>query len=144
MRRAANTVEDIVFAHLYPRLDIAVSRHLNHLLKAPFAIHPKTGRVCTPMDISKVDDFDPTTVPTIGLLFEEMEKLGPDVKRKTEWEHTSMKGPVEIFRKFVEGISVENQARRKELGGAQPTQRPVATRPAYCPPCVSWWVCAAG
>ena len=90
--------------------------------------------MCTPMDISKVDDFDPTTVPTIGLLFEEMEKLGPDVKRKTEWEHTSMKGPVEIFRKFVEGISVENQARRKELGGAQPTQRPVATRPAYCPP----------
>jgi len=61
-------------------------------------------------------------VPTIGLLFEEMEKLGPDVKRKTEWQHTSMKGPVEIFKKFVDGISVENQARRKELGGAQPTQ----------------------
>jgi hypothetical protein len=121
VRRTANTVEDIVFAHLYPRLDIAVSRHLNHLLKAPFAIHPKTGRVCTPMDISKVDDFDPTTVPTIGLLFEEMEKLGPDVKRKTEWQHTSMKGPVEIFKKFVEGLSVENQARRKELGGAEPT-----------------------
>ena len=119
LRRAANTVEDIVFAHLYPRLDIAVSRHLNHLLKAPFAIHPKTGRVCTPMDISKVDDFDPTTVPTIGLLFEEMEKLGPDVKRKSEWQHTSMKGPVEIFKKFVEGLSIENQARRKELGGAE-------------------------
>ena len=29
------------------------------------------------------------------------EKLGPDVKRKTEWQHTSMRGPVEIFKKFV-------------------------------------------
>lgn len=103
MRRTANTVEDIVFAHLYPRLDIAVSRHLNHLLKAPFAIHPKTGRVCTPMDISKVDDFDPTTVPTIGLLFEEMEKLGPDVKRKTEWQHTSMKGRLKSSRSSSTG-----------------------------------------
>ena len=117
LRRTANMVEDIVFAHRYPRLDIAVSRHLNHLLKAPFAIHPKTGRVCTPMDISKVDDFDPTTVATIGLLFEEMQKLRPDVKRKTEWKHTSTKGPVEIFQKFVDDLAVENQARRKELGG---------------------------
>lgn len=117
LRKAANTVEDIVFAHLYPRLDIAVSRHLNHLLKAPFAIHPKTGRVCTPMDISKVEDFDPTTVPTIGLLFEEMQALGPDVKRHAEWKQTSMKGPIEIFQGFIDGLAVENAARRKELGG---------------------------
>ena len=52
-----------------------------------------------------------------GLLFEEMESLGPDVPRHSEWKHTSMKGPVTIFRKFVEGLSVENRQRKKELGG---------------------------
>ena len=52
-----------------------------------------------------------------GLLFEEMEALGPDVPRHSEWKHTSMKGPVTIFRKFVEGLSVENRQRKKELGG---------------------------
>ena len=53
----------IVFAHVYPRLDVNVSKHLNHLLKSPFVVHPKTGKVCIPIDHTQADGFDCNTVP---------------------------------------------------------------------------------
>lgn len=64
--------EDIVLQYTYPRLDANVSKHRNHLLKAPFCIHPGTGRICVPVDPAKVSEFDPMTVPTIGQLLEEL------------------------------------------------------------------------
>lgn len=32
---------------------------MNHLLKAPFCVHPKTGRLCVPIDPERAEDFDP-------------------------------------------------------------------------------------
>ncbi|CAN0449787.1 unnamed protein product, partial [Scytosiphon promiscuus] len=32
------------------------------------AVHPKTGRVCVPINPAEVRDFDPFTVPTLGQL----------------------------------------------------------------------------
>ena len=52
-----------MFAYTFPRLDLEVSKHMNHLLKAPFCVHPKTGRVCVPIDPALADDFDPMVRP---------------------------------------------------------------------------------
>ena len=68
-----NALEDIVLQYTYPRLDTDVSKHRNHLLKAPFCIHPKTGRVCVPVDPRTVDKFDPARVPTVQQLLRELD-----------------------------------------------------------------------
>ncbi|KAI4369807.1 hypothetical protein MLD38_018211 [Melastoma candidum] len=70
------TVEEIIFFFTYPRLDMEVSKHMNHLLKAPFCVHPKTGRVCVAIDPNNCEEFDPTRVPTLAMLMEEINMAG--------------------------------------------------------------------
>ncbi|CAH2080243.1 unnamed protein product [Thlaspi arvense] len=53
-----------------------VSKQMNHLLKAPFCVHPKTGRVCVPIDPNNCDEFDPLAVPTLPQLIEEINSGG--------------------------------------------------------------------
>ena len=108
---------ETVFRFTYPRLDINVSKMQNHLLKSPFCIHPKTGRVCVPIEVSKVDQFDPFTVPTLPQLMRELDEYeqqnggssdgeeadGDDGSRKSrveyDWQKTSLRGPFEHFQK---------------------------------------------
>ncbi|XP_028788507.1 DNA primase small subunit-like [Neltuma alba] len=91
-------VEEIVFSFTYPRLDMEVSKHMNHLLKAPFCVHPKTGRICVPIDPNHCEQFNPTTVPTLSQLLEELNERGPRDDLDDEWTGTSLEGAVSLFR----------------------------------------------
>lgn len=98
--------QDIVLEYTYPRLDIEVSKKLNHLLKSPFVVHPGTGRVCVPIDTGALEEFDPLGVPTVQGLLQEIDawqETGEENSGRSiqDWEKTSLKPYVEQFRSFV-------------------------------------------
>lgn len=99
--------QDIVLEYTYPRLDIEVSKKLNHLLKSPFVVHPGTGRVCVPIDTRDLEGFDPFAVPTVMELLGEIDEWTAPEDAETagksiqDWEKTSLKPYVEYFRSFV-------------------------------------------
>eukprot|EP00794_Sanderia_malayensis_P017323 gene17323-19056_t len=74
--------DEIMCQYVYPRLDVNVSKGINHLLKSPFCVHPKTGRVCVPIDTQKLDEFDPFTVPTISTLCQEIDSYDKKFNEK--------------------------------------------------------------
>jgi DNA primase catalytic subunit len=57
-------LEKLQMAACYPRLDTPVSTQECHLLRLPFSIHEKTGKVCVPIAIHKAEHFNPLQVPT--------------------------------------------------------------------------------
>ena len=69
-------VYQIVFQFMYPRLDVNVSTHMNHMLKAPFCVHPKTERICVPFDPHATNGIhDLWKVPTLDSVIREYETL---------------------------------------------------------------------
>ena len=91
--------QEIKLQYCYPRLDVNVTKGINHLLKAPFCVHPKTGRVCIPFDINDVDSFNPSTVPTIKQVLEDKAALDSTMK---------------LFTKFVNDLRADRIAMAKK------------------------------
>lgn len=108
-------IEDLLMQHAYPRIDVEVSKHLNHLLKSPFVVHPGTGRVCVPLDPKKVDEFDPEKVPDVREVLRELDRVEKEARKKGEgvdstgpaWDRTALKPYVELFDRHVQGILKE-------------------------------------
>ncbi|NXY00117.1 PRI1 primase, partial [Centropus bengalensis] len=114
---------EIMLQFCFPRLDINVSKGLGHLLKSPFSVHPKTGRVSVPLDLQHLERFDPFAVPTISSLCQELDAAGEDAeqeesseaepkRRARDYRRTSLAPYVRIFEQFVEEME---HARRGEL-----------------------------
>jgi len=102
---------ELVLTHCYPRLDENVSKMQNHLLKSPFCIHPKTGRVCVPIDPSTARSFDPMAVPTLATLMTEInqydkahgDKAGKEGSGVSDCDKTSLSAYLKSFDKLFLG-----------------------------------------
>jgi len=107
--RTEHILLDIMLQFAYPRLDIAVSKGMNHLLKAPFCIHPKTGRVCVPLNPAKAEKFNPEDVPTVLQLVEEIDaftkEASEELKNVKAYKKTSIKDSVGIFEEFLSNLA---------------------------------------
>ncbi|XP_070570137.1 DNA primase small subunit-like [Ptychodera flava] len=112
-RKSTMCIQDIMFQYCYPRLDVNVSTGVNHLLKSPFCVHPKTGRVCVPIDIKNVEKFDPQTVPSISQLCHELDHMEdkgdgendePVAKKRKDYKRTSLNSSIQVFDRFLEKL----------------------------------------
>ncbi|KAF5386156.1 hypothetical protein D9615_002369 [Tricholomella constricta] len=111
-------MEDIILHYTYPRIDAEVSKHRNHLLKAPFCVHPKTGRVCVPVDPLHIDEFNPESVPTVGQLLKELDTAGRSEgevgEHHSDWEKTSLKPYVDILDKHALRLMEQVRLEKRE------------------------------
>ncbi|PSC73481.1 DNA primase small subunit [Micractinium conductrix] len=121
-------LKDIVCAHTYPRLDMEVSKKMNHLLKAPFCVHPKTGKVCVPIDPENAWEFDPEGVATVGSLLNQLNSMtsGAAAAQGHEaWRATDMSTAVDTFRScFLDSLTAEVKAglaEKARVAAAEPT-----------------------
>ena len=91
-------ISDFKLNVLYPRLDINVSTHINHLLKSPFCIHPKTGLVAVPLSPDDILNFKIEKIPRLDKLVEDYNN-----NRKNEVFEKYTK----FFRDFVEKLKLK-------------------------------------
>ncbi|XP_030920988.1 DNA primase small subunit [Geospiza fortis] len=89
------------------------------------------GRISVPLDLQKLDEFDPFSVPTITSLCQELDAAGsdgeqeeggdPEPKRRTrDYRRTSLAPFVRLLEQFVEGLESARRGeriRRSDLQG---------------------------
>ncbi|EGG05300.1 uncharacterized protein MELLADRAFT_107513 [Melampsora larici-populina 98AG31] len=95
-RRSQRLKEALINIQLhctYRRIDLKVSKNMNHLLKSPFCVNPGTGKVCVPIDPTQIHAFDPEKVPDVRDLLRQLEKVklnqtgeGPQQSNQPNWE----------------------------------------------------------
>jgi DNA primase small subunit len=91
---------EVVFTYLYPRLDANVSKGINHLLKSPWCVHPKTGKICVPFNPEHVDSFNPNECPTLSQALNEYNR-NLTQKVPNPAEVPCLKKALAVFKTFI-------------------------------------------
>ncbi|KAI3644117.1 hypothetical protein MP228_010281 [Amoeboaphelidium protococcarum] len=121
-KKLENCVRNIQFVYMYPRLDAQVSMHLNHLLKSPFCVHPKTGKICVPIDAVDADKFNPLTVPTLNGVIQEMmahDRSGSSNTQLKDWQKTSLKDFSGVMKRFRDSIDADLKSHNSNFNSSQ-------------------------
>ncbi|KAI5192600.1 DNA primase small subunit [Nematocida sp. AWRm77] len=66
----------VLYARLFPKLDVNVTKQMKHLLKSPFCIHPRTRKVCVPLPMECIDSLQLEDIPTLEEAVRTPEVLG--------------------------------------------------------------------
>ena len=99
------SMEALVLTYLYPRIDANVSTGINHLLKSPWCIHPKTGKICVPIDAKAPDSFNCEEVPTLTQVINEIGSMPANQKNQEEGESTTtpcLEPYMRTFKEFLD------------------------------------------
>ena len=115
-------MEALVFAYLYPRIDAHVSTNINHLLKLPFCVHPKTGNICVPFDPNNYENFVLAEVPTLTIVINELGQASRNQAAAAEQDESQDKGLVlpsfepylKLFRKHIQKCVIAEQKIQQE------------------------------
>jgi len=141
-------IDDMMLTYVWPRIDAGVSRHLNHLLKAPFVAHPKTDRVAVPVNAVDYFRFAPCKVPSLDTVVDMLPFAGhesvrwlapchvaePDRKGK-RGDKKKTKGPKGKRKKGLAAATAAAQdVDMEDLAGAAPTPTPPAPPSASASP----------
>ncbi|KAI5220741.1 Dna Primase Small Subunit, partial [Manis pentadactyla] len=122
---------EIMLQYCFPRLDINVSKGISHLLKSPFSVHPKTGRISVPIDLQKVDQFDPFTVPTISSICHELDAVSTNeeeeeneaksnMKHRTrDYKKTNLAPYIKVFEQFLGNLDKSRKGELLKKSGLQ-------------------------
>jgi DNA primase small subunit len=87
---------------LYPRLDINVSKHINHLLKSPFCIHPKTGLISVPLSERDIVEFSLDKIPNLNEIIDDFR----DNKKNGKFKHF-----LDNFEEFTRNFAFNNSGK---------------------------------
>ncbi|CAH2232748.1 jg15496 [Pararge aegeria aegeria] len=110
-RKIKYLVEEIKIQYCYPRLDVNVTKGFNHLLKSPFSIHPKTGKVSVVFKPEHAKSFKLEEIPTIYTLLD-------DSAQDNVQHQSNMRAAVKNFQELVFSLEKAEAMRRKNDANA--------------------------
>ncbi|XP_026742626.1 DNA primase small subunit [Trichoplusia ni] len=105
-RKIRYLVEEIKIQYCYPRLDVNVTKGFNHLLKSPFSIHPKTGKVSVVFKPGNAKNMKLDEIPSIYSLLDDS---SPDNAQ----HEANMRVAVKNFQEVVFSLEKAEAIRRR-------------------------------